>query len=166
MDQTVKKKGGGLKVFFATSFNLGTLPGPGGTWGTLPALGLHLGLIAAAIAWNIQLGIWAGVFLLCMVSAPALVGAACKHYGLKDPKQVTLDELAGYALGACLLMNHSWSAAGSLFVLFRVFDALKPWPISRLEKFPGVWGVMADDLGAGLVAGGMVLALQWQGVMP
>ena len=81
-----------------------------------------------------------------------------------DPGCFVLDEIAGYLLGAAIV----WLATASspdvtelvaLFVLFRAFDILKPWPISRLEEFKGGDGVMLDDVAAGILAAVVLLLL-------
>ncbi len=81
-----------------------------------------------------------------------------------DPGCFVLDEIAGYLLGAAII----WLATASspdvtelvaLFVLFRAFDILKPWPISRLEELKGGDGVMLDDVAAGILAAVVLLLL-------
>ena len=81
-----------------------------------------------------------------------------------DPGRFVLDEIAGYLLGAAIV----WLATASspdvtelvaLFVLFRAFDILKPWPISRLEELKGGDGVMLDDVAAGILAAVVLLLL-------
>jgi phosphatidylglycerophosphatase A len=102
---------------------------------------------------------------------------AAAFTGLKDPQYVVIDEVSGmhltlilaivplglpthllpaddasvFALYAALsLLNWKYLLLG--FILFRVFDIWKPWPIRRLEKLPGGWGIMADDWMAGIYA--------------
>ncbi len=72
-----------------------------------------------------------------------------------DPSEVVIDEVAGMwiaLLGAPLTAPHLLAA----FLLFRLFDVWKPGPIDRLQNLPGGWGVMADDVAAGAVAGLLV----------
>jgi phosphatidylglycerophosphatase A len=79
------------------------------------------------------------------------VTLSLKHSESKDPGWIVIDEWAGMALA-------TWGIGPNLFlffcafVLFRIFDVLKPPPIRWLETLPGAWGVMADDLAAGMVA--------------
>jgi phosphatidylglycerophosphatase A len=74
-----------------------------------------------------------------------------------DPGPVVLDEVAGQWLALLVLVaaGHTPALAEVLaaFLLFRAFDVLKPWPIRALESLPGGWGIVADDLAAGLAAG-------------
>ena len=74
-----------------------------------------------------------------------------KESGLKDPGWVVVDEVAGMGL-SLLMVPQEWYFIVMAFLLFRVFDIWKPFPIRRAEKLPGGWGIMADDLAAGLFA--------------
>jgi phosphatidylglycerophosphatase A len=101
---------------------------------------------------------------------------AAAYAGIKDPQFVVIDEVAGQHLTLLLplipialphftehmdfsvfaiffalsLVNWKYLLLG--FILFRVFDIWKPWPVGRLEKLPGGWGIMADDWMAGIYA--------------
>jgi len=139
-----------------SAFGLGYLPVAPGTWASAAA---------AAVYWLLRL--WAGgaaagiAGLLCLLTVAVGVGMGTRAeemYGREDPGHFVLDELAGQWLTYALF----WWGAPPLtvvtgFVAFRLFDVLKPFPVSRLEKLPGGWGVMADDLGAALYAA----ALSW-----
>lgn len=72
-----------------------------------------------------------------------------------DPSCVVIDEwVAVWGLCAGLPVTPAYYI--SAFLLFRVFDILKPWPVSYAETLPGVWGVMADDLVAALMSGALI----------
>ncbi|UCF15544.1 MAG: phosphatidylglycerophosphatase A, partial [Phycisphaerales bacterium] len=95
--------------------------------------------------------------VLCVKFAPAAIAAT----GKDDPGEVVADELAGQAVtflvSPFLALESAsnsqvWSVAAVGFVLFRVFDIAKPWPIRKFEKLPEGWGILADDLVAGLFA--------------
>ena len=90
----------------------------------------------------LALVIWAGV---------AAADRLERDSGEKDPGYVVIDEVAGMGL-ALLAVPKEWYFIVMAFLLFRVFDIWKPFPIRKVEKFPGGWGVMADDLLAGLLA--------------
>jgi len=102
-----------------------------------------LTLIAASLV-AFAIGIWA-------------CGDHVRATGRDDPSECVIDELAGQWLacaGICFTPIYPSVAAFALaFLLFRLFDILKPWPISAAEKLPGGMGVMADDMLAGLAAG-------------
>ena len=67
-----------------------------------------------------------------------------------DPGRAVWDEFVGM-WATCLLLPKTLPWMAAAFVSFRVLDVLKPWPIRRLELLPGGWGIMADDLAAGLL---------------
>jgi phosphatidylglycerophosphatase A len=125
--------------FLGSFFGLGLIPFAPGTWGTLGGVVLAVlcpsdfALVAAAAA----------VFAVGLPLAARLKGA--------DPGWFVLDEVAAYLL-VPLTLGRSWWVWGGAFVFFRIFDIGKPWPIRRLERIPGGWGVMVDDLLAALYA--------------
>ncbi len=146
-----------LPLLIATAGGAGFLrPGPG-TWGSLVATvvaGSWLICAPAAWAWA---GLLAGTVMATVVGLWAT--AACiRGTGILDPGPVVIDEVAG--VWATLLLVPTTVAVASplaasilAFVCFRLFDIVKPWPVSALERLPRAWGVMADDLGAGVLAG-------------
>lgn len=137
-------------------FGLGLIPLAPGTWGSLfPAVVF----MAAGILWDANTAAMAMVILLVagsvitIVCAPKIIGLC----GSNDPGQIVSDEVAGQAL-TLLLVQIIVPAAGFCvtsaagFGLFRLFDIVKPYPCRRLEKLPAGWGILADDLAAGLWA--------------
>jgi len=91
--------------------------------------------------------------IVCIGFAPAAIARTGKN----DPGEVVADEFAGQAVTFMFIsfmpINYICTTAIAGFLLFRVFDVFKPWPIRRLEKFPKGWGILADDLLAGVYAG-------------
>lgn len=156
---------GRLPYLVATTFGLGDrLPAPGTTAGSLPAILVWL-LVQRAVPPAALLPV-----TLVLAAAAALVGvwsggAEARRRGREDPGPVVIDEVAGQWLTCAVALP--WARlttprevllfAGAAFLLFRVFDVLKPWPVRRLERYPGGWGIMADDLAAGLEAGLVLL---------
>jgi phosphatidylglycerophosphatase A len=140
----------------ATFFGVGRLrPGPG-TWAAL-ATTLLWGLIASHVAARLQLAL---ILLLIVLSVAIGIPAATREArgcGKKDPSHVVIDEVAGQLLTlvACPIV---WRALLAGFILFRVFDIVKPPPVRALEKLPEGTGIVVDDLGAG-VYGLIVLQL-------
>ena len=96
---------------------------------------------------------------IVLVLGLGLAPWAERHWGGKDPREFVLDEVAGMWLVG-LLCPHAFLSPGSSrllgvalgFIAFRVFDVAKPWPIRRIERLPGGWGVMLDDLMAAVYA--------------
>jgi len=97
--------------------------------------------------WSVYLGLAAA---LCLVGilASGRYADACRQ---KDPSRVVVDEAAGQML-TLFAFPADWAALLAAFLMFRVFDILKPFPVRRLEKLPKGWGIMADDLGAAVFA--------------
>ena len=140
-----------LALILSSCFGIGLIPVAQGTFGTLAGIPLalalaHLGPMAGAyfLFFFILLGIWASER-----SARALEK--------EDPAEVVIDETAGLLLALFLLPATGFNLCLG-FVLFRLFDILKPYPIRRLEKIGGGPGIVLDDLLAG-VYGNLCLRL-------
>jgi phosphatidylglycerophosphatase A len=145
----------------ATFFGAGFLrPGPG-TYGSAAALLLwygaaHLfqpGRVALALATA------AAALATTAVGIPAATRAA-RESGREDPGFVVIDEVAGQ-LVALVLMRPVWKQAALAFLLFRLFDILKPPPIRQLEGLPEGTGIMLDDIAAGVLAAALGFVLVW-----
>ncbi|MEW6338447.1 MAG: phosphatidylglycerophosphatase A [Acidobacteriota bacterium] len=140
------------------------LPAPGTTvgsvagvllfWGAAVATGRPLVAAIAGLVLLVPLALWSG-------------GVEAVRRAQSDPGPVVIDEVAGQWLALALLVAAqprplSLGLVAGSFLLFRLFDVVKPWPIGRLERLPGGWGILADDLAAGLAAGLVHLAvLAW-----
>jgi phosphatidylglycerophosphatase A len=138
-----------LAVFISTFAYIGFFPAAPGTVGSAAGLAVY-GLIelttgtsvapaqAIAIVITTVLGVWAA-------------GRAERHFGGTDPGPIVIDEVAGMLVTLALVPV---GTAGMFvgFVLFRIFDVIKPFPAGRFERLPGGWGVMCDDLMAGVYA--------------
>lgn len=128
--------------------------------GRAPVSGTVASAVALPFAWIILAH--GGGVVLGAASVIALgVGIwSCDVYvratGKDDPSECVIDELAGQWLACAFAPLSLWGFALA-FILFRLFDIAKPWPISAMERLPGGYGVMMDDMGAGLVAGLLVL---------
>jgi phosphatidylglycerophosphatase A len=160
-----------LARHIATTFGLGDLlPAPGTTAGSLPAALLWWGL-TACLPWP-AVRLTATTFLVTAATVAGIWagGVEAERRRTADPGAVVVDEVAGqwltYLLALPYLSLTGWqslaSAVAAGFILFRLFDIVKPWPVNRLERLPGGLGIMADDLAAGLFAGASLIALsQW-----
>lgn len=142
-----------LAMALATWFGCGYWPWGPGTVGSLAGL-------LIAILLSIYLGTGRLVLLLLTLAllAPAIWASsrAARLLQRPDPRIVVIDEVLGQwvtLLGATAFVAKSFIAA---FVLFRIFDIWKPWPVHRLEKLPEGFGIVADDLAAGLL-GALIL---------
>ena len=136
----------------ATFFGAGLIrPGPG-TWGSVAAV-----LLWAACAWILHpapqlllLILFAGIVLSVGFGIPAATITA-RESGRHDPGFVVIDEVAGQWI-ALLGCPADWRHALIALALFRIFDILKPPPARQLERLPAGWGIVFDDVAAGLYA--------------
>jgi phosphatidylglycerophosphatase A len=133
-----------LALAVATVFGVGYAPIAPGTFGSAAGLLLwwllpaSTGVQAAAIVVIFVAGSWGG-------------SVAERHFGRTDPGQVVADEVMGMLI--TLFLNPvGWLGALAGFLLFRVFDVIKPYPANRLEQLHGGIGVMADDAMAAVYA--------------
>jgi phosphatidylglycerophosphatase A len=136
---------GKISLTLSTWFGIGLLPVSPGTFGAIAAVPLVFGLAC--------LGTVPGVFIIAMVVAVAIWTSdrSQELLGNGDPSEVVIDEVAGFLL-TMFLLPPSWLTLGLGFVLFRVFDILKPYPIKQAEKLRGGLGIVMDDLVAGIYA--------------
>jgi phosphatidylglycerophosphatase A len=142
-----------LHIVIATWFGCGYAPAAPGTVGS--AAGILVAWLLISMAGMAP--VWL-VLLTAVMSAPAIwaAGATARETGKEDPGLVVVDEVLGQWLTAAAMVRVNWQAYLLAFALFRIFDITKPWPIRRLERLPGGWGIVADDLLAG-VYGGVVI---------
>jgi len=144
-----------LAVFVATAGYCGYFPIAPGTAGSAA------GLIVYLLVW------WTRAPLVEMALIALTFGAgtwaathAERFFGGIDPGQVVIDEVLGMLITLAFIPA-GWTAALAGFVLFRIFDVIKPYPANRLEKFHGGFGIMADDAMAGVYANLALRALMW-----
>ncbi len=126
-------------------FGAGLVPGAPGTVGTAAALPMVV-LVAVAGPW---LGL--GLVLAFVVLAAWGAGVSERMLGRTDPGEVVSDEVAGFMV-TLYLLPLTWPYVAGGFVLFRLLDILKPFPVRRLERAPGGAGVILDDVAAGVLA--------------
>jgi phosphatidylglycerophosphatase A len=145
-----------IATFFGAGFGK---PGPG-TWGSVAAV-----LIWAAFALGFHpapqtllLALLAGIALTLVLGIPASTIVA-RQSGRKDPQFVVIDEVAGQWI-ALLFSPADWRHALIALVLFRLFDITKPFPVRQLERLPAGWGIVFDDVAAGLYALGVASLLR------
>jgi phosphatidylglycerophosphatase A len=139
-----------LSIWIATGLGSGYFPVVPGTAGSA------LGLVLVIAFRQIPLApLWLGVCLAVLTGLLFFVGVwsagkAEKVFGRIDPGQVVIDEVAGQILTFVATPRIGWRGLIAGFILFRAFDIIKPFPARRAERFSGGWGIMVDDLVAGL----------------
>ncbi|MEW6027731.1 MAG: phosphatidylglycerophosphatase A [Planctomycetota bacterium] len=120
-----------------------------GTFGTLEAAALYLAVLNFSPE---QVNLWTyGFILFFTVLGMALGGISEQYFKAKDPHPFVLDEMAGFFCAIIFLPATGFYIAGA-FILFRVFDVWKPFPIRKLQDLPAGIGIVADDLLAGFYA--------------
>ncbi len=147
----------------ATFFGIGLLPFAPGTWGSFAALLIFFCLIY----FQVSLLLLAILFFCFIIFSIIICEKASKDLFEKDQKTIVIDEVAGawlaflfipflgiYNFSVSEWQKESYIAACVLIVFFRFFDIFKPYPISFLDKkFKSGFGIVLDDLVAGIFAG-------------
>ena len=138
----------------------GYLPAAPGTWAS--ALVCVIFLVAAIASRGSELWLNTSLAILALLSSAGCVGFGClaeRAFGGKDPPRCTIDEWAGQAVallalpfGQCSRPRDWLVLTGLAFVVFRLFDIIKLPPGRQLEKVAGGWGILLDDVVAGVYA--------------
>lgn len=165
-----------------TTFGVGYLPLAPGTWGSLVGVGIYLlfGSLKDSVfaglgsqGWTpVQIAAWihAGIlflFLLFCLLGIWAASRATKLFKHKDPSQAVVDEVIGQLIVFLFIpFDTHWYFVLSGFLLFRLFDIWKPYPIDSLQNLPSGIGVCADDILAGVYGGACLsilyaVALTW-----
>ena len=142
-----------------TGGGLGLIKPAPGSWGTLgPAIVFWM-LLWAKVAdpWR-SLVCLSGAVIAGILTVQ-LSPWAIQYFGREDPGSVVLDEYCGYWV-ACLFLPlpvgatsglwHAWLVTAAVYILFRLFDTLKLPPCRQLENLPAGWGILLDDIAAGI----------------
>lgn len=150
-------------LFLSSGFMSGYIPFASGTFATLLAIPLFFPLSLVNQLRFPGAVVFVGLVLGLSALAIWLSDVAEKTYGEKDSHKIVVDEIVGFFV-AMAFVPYRGPHLLAAFVLFRFFDVAKPLPIHRLQRLPGGWGVVADDLLAGLyscVVLHIVRALGW-----
>ncbi len=135
-----------LTIFLATGAYAGLIPVMPGTFGTL--WGIPLAYLLSQRSLHEQAAATVAVTIVSIIIA----GRAARHMGGGDPSSIVCDEIAGF-LASIFLIPFSWFNAILVFILFRFFDILKPYPIRLMERrIKGGPGIVLDDIMAGFYA--------------
>lgn len=130
-------------IFIAQGAYAGRFPVAPGTAGTLIGVLLYLWMRAISPAAYLVL-----CFIVILIGTWT-AGRAESFLGRKDSPSIVIDEIAGY-LVAMFMVPQGWGFVVTGFLLFRIFDIIKPYPLKRLQDIHGGAGVMVDDIGAGV----------------
>lgn len=137
-----------FSVIFSTLLMTGFIPYAPGTAGSIIAMIVYFILPSEWFQTSPAIFILIPVyFIILLITIPILTQAE-KILG-KDDRRIVLDEFMGFFL-AVLFLPRSIMIIFLAFILFRVYDIFKPVPVNLLQKLPGGWGILADDLMAGI----------------
>ena len=145
-----------LAVFIATVGYCGYFPFAPGTVGSAAGL-----LFYALVWWTgspvLEVGMILGLFAVGVWAGTT----AERYFGGVDPGPIVMDEVVGMLITLAFIPNLGWSGILTGFVLFRIFDVIKPYPAGRFEEMHGGLGVMADDAMAAVYANISLRLLLW-----
>ncbi len=139
-----------LSKIISTFFGLGYFPVAPGTLTSLLII-LSYKFYLYKLSWPLYLLILFLLFLVGVYTSSKFSSDISK----KDPRKIVIDEACGQLL-VLFRMGDAWFPILSSFILFRIFDIVKPYPIKKVEAFPSGWGIMMDDLVAAIYAGVIV----------
>ena len=131
----------------ATWFGCGFFPKGPGTVGALAGLAIAMALHLWAGSGRAT---FAGLSAALLLPGVWAAGAVAKRIQINDPGIVVVDEVVGQWVTLLGATSFNWRSWLGCFLLFRLFDIWKPPPVRQFERLPGGWGIMADDVMAGL----------------
>jgi len=144
-------------VLLATCGGVGCVPVWSGTFGSLA------GMVTGYLLVMAGLPVWSLAVAAAVVFWPGCwaAGVVERHFSKTDPSEVVVDEVVGQWLALAAIDPLRWEHWVAAFLLFRLFDVVKPYPIRRFERLPGGYGVLADDAAAGLCGMIVIAGLRW-----
>ncbi|WP_006786373.1 phosphatidylglycerophosphatase A [Thiorhodospira sibirica] len=142
-------------LFIAQGFGTGRVPKAPGTVGTLPGVFLFWLMADLPLWWYL------GITLVLFALGVWICELAARQLGRDDPPSVVWDEIVGYLI-AMIAAPSGWEWMVVGFMLFRLFDIWKPWPIRWIDRrVHGGMGIMLDDVLAGIAAAAVLHLLAW-----
>jgi phosphatidylglycerophosphatase A len=154
----VTERRAGPAIWIATAGGAGYFPIAPGTAGSVVGVAVVVGLAQLPLGRTAAIGVLAVASLAIGAVGVWAAGEAEEFFGRTDPGQVVVDEVVGQMLTFLLFPHATWKWLLGGFLLFRVFDIIKPFPARQAERIPRGWGIMLDDVLAGLY-GMAVLAI-------
>ncbi len=136
-----------ISKIFSTFFGVGFAPLAPGTLTSAVIVVLYK-VYLFRLAWPVYLGILPLLFVFGAIVSTRYAA----QLKIEDPHVIVIDEVLGQMI-PLFLLKPEWPLLAAAFLLFRFFDILKPFPINKVESFPEGWGIMLDDIVAGLFAG-------------
>jgi phosphatidylglycerophosphatase A len=142
-------------LLLALGFGSGLAPVAPGTFGSLVGLAFAVAVAPLGLSWNVAL------VAAAVVAGIWICGEGARRLGVHDHPAIVWDEVAGMTI-TMLAAPPTWWGAALAFVLFRLFDIAKPWPIREVDHgMTGGLGIMLDDVMAGIMAAGLLLLVHY-----
>ena len=156
--KTLSDRVRGPAVWIATCGGVGYLPIAPGTAGSVVAVAVTaaLGVLPQTVPWLRLLLVGAAAVVLFIGIWTSTRAEA--FFGKTDPHEVVIDEVAGQFLTLAAIPQVTWKWLALGFLLFRLLDIVKPFPARRAERLPGGWGIMIDDMIAGVYGAATIFA--------
>jgi phosphatidylglycerophosphatase A len=155
----VTERRAGWAVGIATAAGAGYFPVAPGTAGSAVGVVIIVALARLHLGHPWPSVVLGAVCLLLFCVGVWAAGEAEKFFGRVDPGQVVIDEVVGQVLTFLLIPHATWKWLLGGFLLFRALDVVKPFPARQAERIPRGWGIMVDDVVAGLYAMAVLTAL-------
>ncbi len=138
-----------LRILFLTFFGSGLAPKAPGTAGSLATI-IPLYFVGKL---NMPFFFFIPFLLILTVGAVYITGVVEREYETHDPSWIVIDEVIGIWIASFFILDHSALSYAFIFILFRLFDIWKPWPVGALDARKDAIGTILDDVAAGLLAG-------------
>jgi phosphatidylglycerophosphatase A len=146
----VSERKAGPAIWIATAGGAGYFPIAPGTAGSVVGVAVVAVLALLPLQRDLAIAVLAAASVGIFFAGVWAAGEAEKFFGKTDPGQVVIDEVVGQMLTFLLIPHARWMWLLGGFLLFRVFDIIKPAPARQAERIPRGWGIMMDDVVAGL----------------
>lgn len=140
----------GPAIWIATAGAAGYFPIAPGTVGALVGIAIVAGLGQLPLRGMAAIAVLAAASLVFFALGVWAAGKAEEFFGRVDPGQVVVDEVVGQMVTFLLIPHATWKWLLGGFLLFRAFDIVKPFPARQAERIPRGWGIMLDDVIAGV----------------
>jgi len=147
---SVTERRAGPAIWIATAGGAGYFPIAPGTAGSLVGVAVVVALAQLPLHGTRSVAVLAAAALALFAAGVWAAGKAEGFFERTDPGQVVIDEVVGQMLTFLLIPHATWKWLVGGFILFRVFDILKPFPARQAERIPRGWGIMLDDVVAGV----------------
>ncbi len=139
----------GPAIWIATAGGAGYFPIAPGTAGSVVGVAAVVGLGRLPLPHAAAIVVLAAASLALFGVGVWAAGESEKFFGRTDPGEVVIDEVVGQMLTFLVIPHPTWKWLAGGFLLFRVFDIVKPFPARQAERIPRGWGIMLDDVIAG-----------------